>query len=68
MLLNVLIVTIILVGLAFAGIAVKIIFTKKGEFKKSCASVDPVSGERYGCSCGSEDGVEACRNKEKVES
>jgi hypothetical protein len=62
MLINVLIISIILVGLAFAGFAIKILFTKNGEFKKSCSSVDPVSGERYGCSCGIGDGGEACEN------
>lgn len=63
MFLNVIIISILLLGLAFAGIAIKIIFTKKGEFKKSCSSVDPATGERYGCSCGSADGGESCRNR-----
>lgn len=63
MLLQVLLISIVLIGLAFAGFAIKILFKKNGEFKKSCASMDPVTGERYGCSCGSADGGEECRNK-----
>ncbi len=63
MLLNILIVSIVLVGLAFAGFAIKILLTKNGEFKKSCSSVNPGTGERFGCSCGNGDGGESCRNK-----
>jgi hypothetical protein len=63
MILNVLIVSIILLGLAFAGFAVKIIFQKNGEFKKSCSSIDPETGQAYGCSCGNSDGGEACENR-----
>jgi hypothetical protein len=61
-LLKVLIISIVFVGLAFAGFAIKILLTKNGEFKKSCSSVDPTTGERYGCSCGIGDGGEACDN------
>jgi hypothetical protein len=63
MLINVLIISIIFLGLAFAGFAVKILFKKNGEFKKSCASVDPETGERYGCSCGGAERSEACENR-----
>jgi hypothetical protein len=66
MLLNVLIISIILIGLAFAGFAIKILLTKDGEFKKSCSSVDPATGDRYGCSCGSTDGGEDCMNKQGI--
>jgi hypothetical protein len=63
MILNLLIVSIVLVGLAFAGFAIKILLTKNGEFKKSCSSIDPKTGERYGCTCGQGDGGESCVNK-----
>ena len=63
MLLNVFIVSILLIGLAFAGFAIKILLTKNGEFKKSCSSIDPATGDPYGCSCGSADGGEKCINK-----
>lgn len=62
MILNVLIISIILLGSAFAGFAIKILLKKNGEFKKSCSSVDPATGQPYGCSCGSADGGEACEN------
>ncbi len=48
----VLIFAIGIVAFAFLGIAVKMLFKKKGEFKKSCSSVNPVTGERIGCVCG----------------
>jgi hypothetical protein len=63
MILNVLLISILFIGLAFAGFAIKILLKKNGEFKKSCSSVDPKTGERYGCSCGHSDGGEACENK-----
>jgi hypothetical protein len=62
MLLKVLIISIVFIGMAFAGFAIKILLTKNGEFKKSCSSVDPETGERYGCSCGSGNGGEECEN------
>jgi hypothetical protein len=64
MIVNVLIISILLIGLAFAGFAIKILLTKKGEFKKSCSSVDPKTGERYGCSCGHGDDGGSCENRE----
>lgn len=36
-------------------------FVKKdGEFKKSCSTVNPDTGERVGCSCGG--GSNSCHN------
>jgi hypothetical protein len=66
MLLKVLIISIIFLGLAFAGFAIKILLTKNGEFKKSCSSIDPDTGQSYGCSCGSADGGETCENKKST--
>lgn len=40
-----------IVALSFAGIAVKIIVKKNGEFKRHCSSVDPYTGQRSGCVC-----------------
>jgi hypothetical protein len=60
---KILIIAIVLVGLAFAGFAIKMLLTKNGEFKKSCSSMDPKTGERYGCSCGHGSGGESCENK-----
>jgi hypothetical protein len=66
MIINVLIISIILLGLAFAGFAIKILLTKNGEFKKSCSSIDPATGQSYGCSCGSASGGENCENKKSA--
>lgn len=60
--LQVLIISIVLIGLAVAGIAVKMFFKKGGEFQKSCGSVDPASGKRIACTCGKPE-EERCENK-----
>lgn len=45
---------IVLVSIAFAGIAIKMFFIKGAEFKKTCgSSVDPKTGKPMACSCGS---------------
>jgi hypothetical protein len=59
--LKLLIITIIFIGLAIALIAIKMFVKKDGEFKKSCSSVDPDTGERFGCTCGKSEG-ETCEN------
>lgn len=45
---------IALVGIAVAGIAIKLFVLKDGEFKKSCSSIDPNTGKAMACSCGGE--------------
>ena len=57
---------VILIALAFAGFAIKILVTKKGEFKKTCSTVDPKTGERLGCVCGEGNGGGSCENKGEV--
>ena len=59
---KVLLITIVLLALAISGIAIKMFLKKGGEFKKQCSSVDPETGERFGCNCGKEDGGEVCDN------
>jgi hypothetical protein len=61
--LQVLLISIVLLAIAIAGFAIKMFFFRDAEFKKSCSSVDPATGERYGCSCGNGGGGEACENK-----
>jgi len=61
--LQVLLITIVLVGLAVAGIAIKMFFKKGAEFQKSCGSVDPSSGQRVACTCGKPE-EERCENKD----
>ncbi|MGB4655583.1 MAG: hypothetical protein ACOXZ9_00385 [Bacteroidales bacterium] len=61
---RIIIIAILFVAVAVAGIAIKMFFLKDGEFKKSCSSVDPNTGERIGCTCGK--GKEGeCKNKQK---
>lgn len=62
-----LLVSIVFIGIAFAGIAVKMIFKKGYEFKKQCSSVDPKTGKALGCSCGGA-GDGSCRNEEPEKS
>lgn len=59
--LKLILITAALLALAFAGIAIKMFVKKDGEFKKSCSSVHPKTGERMGCSCGG--GESACHNE-----
>lgn len=64
MILKVILIAIILVGLSMAGIAVKMFFIKGSEFKKSCGSVDPTTGQKVGCSCGTDgESSGSCQNK-----
>ncbi|MPM15547.1 hypothetical protein SDC9_61918 [bioreactor metagenome] len=59
-LLVVIFICIALVGLAIAGIAIKMFLKKGGEFKKQCSVKDPKTGESLGCSCGG--GGKTCHN------
>jgi hypothetical protein len=61
MFLKLLLLTIGLLGLAFAGIGIKMFVKKDGEFKKECSSVDPETGKKLGCSCEGAPGDNSCR-------
>ena len=61
--LKILLITIVLLALAISGIAIKMFLKKGGEFKKQCSSVDPETGERFGCTCGAADDGTDCENK-----
>lgn len=50
-----LLITIVLVGVAIAAIAIKMFVQKGGQFTKSCSSVDLGTGEKIGCVCGDDD-------------
>ena len=50
--LKILLISIVIVGIGFAGIAVKMFFKKDYTFKKQCSTVDPNTGKRLGCACG----------------
>lgn len=60
MYLKLILLSIVIIGLAMAGIAIKMFVLKNGEFKKQCSSVD-ASGQRLGCSCGATEG--SCDNE-----
>jgi hypothetical protein len=60
---KIILISIVLVGLAISGIAIKMFLQKGGEFKKQCSSVDPDTGERFGCTCGKADEGASCENK-----
>lgn len=62
MILKVILLAIVIVGLSIAGIAIKMFAKKGGEFKKSCSSVDPHTGQRMGCSCSKAEGGVSCEN------
>ncbi|MBL7137976.1 MAG: membrane or secreted protein [Bacteroidales bacterium] len=61
--LKVILLSIGLIALAIAAIAIKMFVKKDGEFKKSCSSVDPSTGNPLGCTCGQADGGANCENK-----
>lgn len=60
MFLKILLLSVVIVGLGMAGIAIKMFVQKNGEFKKQCSSVD-AHGQKIGCSCGG--GENSCENK-----
>lgn len=54
---------VFILALAVAGIAIKLLIKKDGEFKKSCSSVDPKTGKPVDCVCGGTDEDPAkCQN------
>ncbi len=55
MFLKLLLITLVLIAIAFLAIGVKMFLQKGGEFKKSCSTIDTTSGEKVGCVCESED-------------
>ncbi|HPR56998.1 MAG TPA: hypothetical protein PK915_01345 [Bacteroidales bacterium] len=56
------VISIVLIGLAVAGIAIKMFLIKGGEFKKSCGRVNHSSGKRVACTCGKSE-TENCSNQ-----
>jgi len=57
-------ITIVIVGLAVVGFAIKMFVKKDGEFKKSCSSVDPTTGKKMDCTC-QDTPAQACDNSKK---
>lgn len=63
MILKIVLLAVAIIGFSIAGIAVKMFLKKDGEFKKSCSSVDPNTGQRLGCTCGNAEGS-TCDNNQ----
>jgi hypothetical protein len=53
---------VLLTGLAFASLAIRVIMKKDGKFSKSCSHADPSTGEKKHCVCDGSD-PQACRNR-----
>ena len=64
MALQIFLITVVMVGLAFAFIGIKMFLQKGGMFTKSCSTVDTSTGEKIGCVCGGGD-EKQCVNYEK---
>lgn len=47
--------TFVILLLFFAGVGVKILVRKRGEFKRHCSTTDPYSGKSGDCHCGAAD-------------
>ncbi len=61
MYLKLLLLTIVLLAIAFAGIGIKMFFKKGGEFKKQCSTLDPQTGKNIGCTCSGAPGDGSCK-------
>lgn len=60
MILKLILITFVLIAIAFAAIGIKMFVKRDGEFTKQCSSVD-TDGNRIGCTCKKPAG-EACKN------
>jgi hypothetical protein len=62
---DVILIAIVLMALAFAGIAIRLLLIKNGEFKGTCSSNNPLLKNELGeCTlCGSKPGEE-CKSEE----
>lgn len=65
---NTIVITILLavgiVTLLMAGLGVKMIVKKNGEFKRHCSSMDPYTGQGAGCICAKAANAK-CKNAER---
>lgn len=43
--------TLGVVALCFAGLGIKMVLKRNGEFKRHCSSIDPYTGKGGGCEC-----------------
>ena len=59
------IITAVILFISFCFIVIKMFFKKNGEFKKQCSSVDPLTGERIGCTCVNSSVYNECKSTKK---
>jgi len=50
--LEILLAAVAVVALMMAGLGIKMLVRKRGEFKRPCSNTDPYTGESSGCICG----------------
>lgn len=62
MYLKLLLLSIVVMAIAFAGFAIKMFFKKDGEFKKQCSTIDPHTGKNLGCTCSGSHDDGSCNN------
>jgi hypothetical protein len=62
--LKLIIITLIIIGIVVVGFAIKMFVKRDSEFKKSCSSNDPTSGEKKSCTCHNTP-EQTCNNIEK---
>jgi len=58
--LEVIIISIAVVAIAFLAIGIKMFLKKGGEFEKKCSTIDPKTGKPIGCTCQKE--KNSCEN------
>jgi len=51
MMFTVFLLVLVLLAISMAGIGIKILVKKKGNFSKSCSISDPATGKPLGCTC-----------------
>ncbi len=61
--LQIFLITVAMIGFAFAIIGIKMFIQKGGMFTKTCSTVDTGTGEKIGCVCG-DDEQSKCVNYE----
>lgn len=55
----------VVVLLCMAGLGIKILVKKNGEFKRHCNAVDPHTGQRSGCQCAAKSVLDDCHHGPK---
>ncbi len=59
------ILSLILIAIAFSAIGIKMFFVKGGTFVKQCSTIDTGTNTNIGCSCGENSPEDRCENFEE---